>query len=263
MRRTPRKRPARLSIGAVHRLARRLVILTVLLAGALWLFSLARRHPQDLPWTKLDPAAPVGLFTGRKIAALTTQPPADCRALLQNAGVAFTPLAPVEEAGSCGYRDAVRLLPRDRTEIALAPVSVGMSCPVALGLKIWEWQVVQPVAERMLGTSVRRIEHFGSYNCRRMYNRPSGDMSEHATADAIDISAFILSDGRRISIVNGWSAKAETAQARKDADFLRVVRDGACRLFSTVLSPDYNAAHRDHLHLDQAERGARGWRACR
>ncbi|MFN3798647.1 MAG: extensin family protein, partial [Sphingobium yanoikuyae] len=49
----------------------------------------------------------------------------------------------------------------------------------------------------------------------------------------------------------------------KDAAFLRDVRDGACGLFSTVLSPDYNAAHRDHFHLDQAERGATGWRACR
>ncbi len=44
---------------------------------------------------------------------------------------------------------------------------------------------------------------------------------------------------------------------------LREVRDGACDLFATVLSPDYNAAHRDHLHLDQAERGEMGWRACR
>ena len=44
---------------------------------------------------------------------------------------------------------------------------------------------------------------------------------------------------------------------------LREVRDGACDLFATTLSPDYNAAHRDHLHLDQAARGARGWRACR
>jgi hypothetical protein len=41
------------------------------------------------------------------------------------------------------------------------------------------------------------------------------------------------------------------------------VRDGACRLFATTLSPDYNAAHADHLHLDQANRGAGGWRACR
>jgi hypothetical protein len=41
------------------------------------------------------------------------------------------------------------------------------------------------------------------------------------------------------------------------------VRNGACQLFATVLSPDYNEAHRDHLHFDQAERGAMGWRGCR
>ena len=47
------------------------------------------------------------------------------------------------------------------------------------------------------------------------------------------------------------------------AAFLREVRDGACDLFATVLSPDYNAAHADHFHLDQAARGAIGWRGCR
>ncbi|MET0248315.1 MAG: extensin family protein, partial [Sphingobium sp.] len=94
-------------------------------------------------------------------------------------------------------------------------------------------------------------------SCRRLYGRSEGDFSEHATANAIDIAAFTLADGRRISVVTDWTGEG------KDAAFLRAVRDGACDLFSTVLSPDYNAAHRDHLHLDQAERGARGGRACR
>ena len=58
-------------------------------------------------------------------------------------------------------------------------------------------------------------------------------------------------------MVNDWSD-----DGNKGA-FLREVRDGSCQLFSTVLSPDYNAAHRDHFHLDQAERGAVGGRACR
>ena len=65
------------------------------------------------------------------------------------------------------------------------------------------------------------------------------------------------SDGARISVAADW--RDGGAKGR----FLREVRDGACRLFATVLSPDYNRAHRDHLHLDQAERGAWGWRACR
>ena len=120
-----------------------------------------------------------------------------------------------------------------------------------------EWQVVQPAALRHFNQPVRSISHFGSYSCRRIYGRSHGHFSEHATADAIDISAFRLKDGRRISVVNDWKGEG------KDAAFLHDVRDGACALFSTVLSPDYNAAHRDHFHLDQAERGATGRRACR
>ncbi|WP_375292508.1 extensin family protein, partial [Sphingomonas melonis] len=84
-----------------------------------------------------------------------------------------------------------------------------------------------------------------------------GTWSEHATADAVDIAGFRLADGRRITVVGDWTGSGDKAA------FLREVRDGACRLFATTLSPDYNAAHRDHLHLDQADRGAMGWRACR
>ncbi len=124
---------------------------------------------------------------------------------------------------------------------------------------MWEWNVVQPAALRHFGERVTRIDHLGSYNCRRLYGRESGDYSEHATADAVDIAGFRLSDGKRISVLNDWKEGDDPATAA----FLREVRDGACDLFSTVLSPDYNAAHADHFHLDQAERGESGWRACR
>jgi len=116
---------------------------------------------------------------------------------------------------------------------------------------------VQPAAWRRLGARVVAIEHLGSYNCRRLYGRPSGDWSEHAHANALDVAAFRLADGRRVAVVKDWTGGGAKAA------FLRDVRDGGCRLFATVLSPDYNAAHRDHLHLDQAPRGALGWRACR
>lgn len=218
------------------------------------LFALLGRRPQDLPWTPLDLGQPIGLFSGRKLAALTGDA-AHCRALLDKAGVAYVMMKPGGE-GQCAYADAVRLK-LDRDAIALVPAAVAPSCPVAAALKLWEWQVVQPAALRHFGQPVRSISHFGSYNCRRIYGRSRGHFSEHATADAIDISGFILKDGRRISVVNDWKGEG------KDAAFLHDVRDGACDLFSTVLSPDFNAAHRDHFHLDQAERGATGWRACR
>lgn len=132
-----------------------------------------------------------------------------------------------------------------------------MACPVAVAVAMWEWDVVQPAALKQLGTRVVAIEHYGSYACRRMYGRGVGAWSEHATADALDVAAFRLADGRRVSVIGDRGKTGDRAA------FLRDVRDGACALFATVLSPDYNAAHRDHLHLDQARRGAGGWRACR
>lgn len=239
----------------LHLILRRCVIFAVIL-GLLWTgYVLLRQRPQDLPWTPLDLSQPVGLFTGRKLAALTGDR-AQCLALLDRAGIAYTPMQPGGGDGRCGYADAVRLKP-EQGMIGLSPVGVAPSCPMAAALRVWEWQVVQPAAQRLFGQPVRTITHFGAYSCRRMYGRSSGDFSEHATADAIDVSAFILADGRRISVVGDWKGEG------KDAAFLHQVRDGACGLFSTVLSPDYNAAHHDHFHLDQAERGATGWRACR
>lgn len=217
-------------------------------------YAVVRQRPEDLPWTAIDLNQPIGLFTGRKLAALTGER-AQCLALLQRAGVAYSAMDS-GGAGQCVYDDAVRLK-AERGAVALSPAAVAPSCPVVAALKLWEWQVVQPAAQRIYRQPVVSLRHFGSYSCRRIYGRSAGDYSEHATADAIDISAFVLADGRQVSVLNDWDGKAQ------DAEFLRVVRDGACDLFSTVLSPDYNKAHRDHFHLDQAERGAIGWRACR
>lgn len=238
----------------LHVILRRLLLWTGLLLAALLAYGWLRQRPQDLPWTDLDLGQPVGLFTGRKLAALTGDA-AGCRALLDQAGIAHVAMKPAG-AGRCAYADAVRLQPEDGA-IALVPAAVAPACPVAAAFRLWEWQVVQPAALRLYGQPVRSIRHYGSYSCRRLYGRSQGGYSEHATADAIDIAAFVLKDGRQINVLDDWAGKG------RDAAFLRAVRDGACDLFSTVLSPDYNAAHRDHFHLDQAERGASGWRACR
>jgi hypothetical protein len=215
----------------------------------------ARNHPEDVPWTQLDLGLPVGAFTGRKLAALGGEGE-KCRVLLRRAGVRFVAL-PARRGGQCGYDDAVRFASGGALTIGYRPADLGTSCPVAAALALWEWHVVQPAAVRRFGTKVESIEHYGSYSCRRIYRRSEGAWSEHASANAVDIAAFRLADGRRISVVGDW--KGDGAKAL----FLRDVRDGACRLFATTLSPDYNAAHRDHFHLDQAQRGATGWRGCR
>ncbi|HEX8063325.1 MAG TPA: extensin family protein [Allosphingosinicella sp.] len=240
------------------RFARALKIFLLLASAAFLAFlgwGYARNHPEDLPWTELDLASPVGAFTGRKLAALGGEG-ATCRSLLRRAGIRFVAL-PARDGGQCGYSDAVRLSAGGSLAVGYRPADLATSCPVAAGLALWEWHVVQPASLRHFGTRVAAVEHYGSYSCRRIYGRSEGAWSEHASANAVDIAAFRLVDGRRISVVGGW--KGGGAEAR----FLRDVRDGACRLFATTLSPDYNDAHRDHLHLDQARRGARGWRACR
>lgn len=240
---------------AVRRAIGWLAALALAAVAALLLWAAMRGRPQDMPWTPLDLGQPVGLFTGRKLAALGDDFVA-CRALLDTAGVRYTALPPVR-SGQCGYADGVRLTGGGARRIAFNPPALGTSCPVAAALAVWEWEVVQPAARRIYGSSVTSIDHFGSYNCRRLYGRDEGAWSEHASADAIDIAGFRLANGRRITVATDWRGDG------RDAAFLRDVRDGACGLFSTVLSPDYNAAHRDHLHLDQAERGALGWRTCR
>jgi hypothetical protein len=232
------------------------VIAALLLTIALAIYALGKSRPQDLPWTDLDLGQPVGLFTGRKLAGLTEDFPA-CRAALDKAGVRYTALPPRREDEQCGYADAVRLTAGGSRRIGFAPRDLGVACPVAAALAVWEWEAVQPAARRHFGQRVTEIEHFGSYNCRRMYNREGASWSEHATADAVDISAFRLEDGTRITIVGDWAEKGSKAH------FLREVRNDACGVFATVLSPDYNDAHRDHLHLDQASRGEMGWRVCR
>ncbi len=241
---------------AVRRIAGAIVALGTLATLALVLFASLRGRPQDLPWTPLDLSAPVGLFTGRKLAGLHGDLPA-CRAALDRAGVRYRVLPPRTGGAQCGYDDAVRFLPGGPRRLAFTPAGLGTACPVAAGLAMWEWNVVQPAAQRHFGRQVISVEHFGSYSCRRMYGRDGGAWSEHASADAVDIAGFRLAGGRRITVARDWRGEGA------DVAFLHEVRDGACGLFATVLSPDYNAAHRDHLHLDQADRGATGWRACR
>lgn len=244
----------------VHRGLRWLAAIGAALALAYLLFVLGRGRPQDTPWAALDLAQPIGLFTGRKLAALDAEP-GQCRILLEKAGIRFQrfeqPAPP-----PCGIANGVRLVAGGARTTDYAPRDPATTCPVAAALALWEWEVVQPAARRHLRTSVSAIDQLGTYSCRRINGREDGAWSEHATANAIDIAGFRLADGRRLTLLGDWSPAGDEDD-RREAAFLREVRDGACGLFATVLSPDYNAQHADHLHLDQADRGAMAWRACR
>lgn len=206
------------------------VVAAMLLALVLAAVAGLRRHPQDVPWTKLDLGDPVGMFTEHKLNALTDTFPR-CRALLDRAGVRYALLPPVHQ-GRCGYDDGVALRPGGARAASYRP-TLGTSCAVAASLSVWEWQTLQPEARLLLGSPVVQIEQLGSYNCRRIGGGESGSWSEHSTADAVDIAGFVLADGRRITVLKDWAGQGP------EATFLHRVRNGACRLFATTLSPDY------------------------
>ncbi|NBB52180.1 extensin, partial [Rhizobium sp. CRIBSB] len=127
--------------------------------------------------------------------------------------------------------------------------------PLAVRYVIWDRQVLRPAAQDAYGQKVTSVQTYGSYSCRRIYGKTEADArpSEHARANALDVSGLTLEDGRTVSIAADWSGAGGVGSA--GPSFLKRLRDGACRVFSTVLSPDYNEAHRDHLHLDGASKG--------
>ncbi len=232
--------------------------LWIAILGGLGLIAyvMLRDRPQDLPWTALDLTQPVGMLTGRKIAALGRDFP-QCRALLDRAGVVYS-ARPPHGQGQCLADDGLSPKSGGSTAISYSPAAVGPSCAVVAGLALWEWQIVQPAALRYLGSPVANIGHYGSYSCRRMYGKLEGVWSEHATGNAIDIASFTFENGKTVRVLQDWDDGTKDERA-----FLRAVRDGACDVFATVLSPDYNAAHANHFHLDEANRGSTGWSACR
>lgn len=218
-----------------------LVVLALFVAGRSWLAD----HPEHDPWAPLDLRNPPGWATAAKIAALRDDIVA-CRAVLARSGVPFDVLEPAGE-GQCRRTD--------RTVLSAYPLAgkPPTTCQLAVALELWRDRLDE-AASAALGSRVATIEQFGAYSCRRKYGRDSGDWSEHATGNAIDISGFVLQDGSRISVLRDW--KGEGTEAR----FLHAARDAACRSFGITLSPDYNAAHADHLHLDM---GARAGGVCR
>lgn len=234
-----------------------------LAACALFVLLNAYAPPQDLPWRPLDLSHPIGAATSAKVQdfELTAAAPPEevtgateaCMQVLREAGVQVERAEDRNDGGFCMVRGAVRITGGDVTP--LRPGGIVMQCPLAVRYVIWDRQVLRPAAQEVFGSPVASVENYGSYSCRRIYgstevnDRPS----EHARANALDIASVRLADGRVISVNDDWSGQG---LAGTDGErFLKRLRDGACKVFSTVLTPDYNAAHKDHLHVDGAPRG--------
>ncbi len=146
----------------------------------------------------------------------------DCLKELDQRGISYQHLGETSE-GVCGIKNAVRIKNFPKTQLSS---SITVNCSFALDLNDFFTRI-----------EARQITHMGAYNCREV--RDSLLMSEHSYGTAIDIS-----DIDSANILEDWGANTEKGKALKRAN------DSACSFFSNVLSPNTNAAHRDHFHLD-------------
>ena len=134
--------------------------------------------------------------------------------------------------------------------VAVTP-SATLACPIVSALDKWLADSVQPAAMRWFGVRVVEIKQISAYSCRGMNGNSRAHISEHAFGNALDIAAFTLADGRRITVKDGWRGMAE------EQGFLRDVQGAACQQFNTVLAPGSNAHHADHIHVDLMRRASR------
>lgn len=178
---------------------------------------------------------------------LLKRDPERCMAALDRAKISYRAAPPLSNDRGCGYDDAVRL---QRSAVSYGS-NVLLRCPAMLGLLLWERHVLLPEAEAQMGKKLTAVRHLGTYSCRRIGGAGGRSLSQHAYANAIDIAGFTLEGGEGVSILRDWKDEEK-------GRFLRSVRDGACRIFGVTLSPDFNAAHANHFHLDMGMR-----RVCR
>jgi len=169
-----------------------------------------------------------------------------CHVDLAREQVQFRALPDRRFDNGCSAIGAVQL-----TEIGTPTTNLGaMTCPVARQYARWVREAVQPAAGQMLGSGVSRIETFGTYACRPVNSQQGARISEHGYANAVDVAAFVLRDGRRITVEHGWNGEDERVRR-----FLRAVHRGGCQRFSVGLGPDADALHYNHLHFDMGRSG--------
>jgi hypothetical protein len=176
-----------------------------------------------------------------------------CLSDLKAKSVRFAALPNQSFGGGCRTIDTVKLM-----DFGIPSTNLGaMTCPLAAAFTAWAKHAVLPASREYLGSEVVRIETMGTYNCRNVNGGRSGKLSEHAFGNAVDVAAFVLKDGRRVSVLGGWRGKSD------EREFLRRLHQSACKRFGTVLGPDYNNAHANHLHFDMAKSMKDGSSYCR
>lgn len=219
---------------------------------------LPRPRPADAPTA--EPGQPTAEETTKETtkadkpgeqAAPSPQPSA-CRLALTEA-IAIAPSIPdIHGAGGCGGEDLVRLeaivLP-DKHQVSVKPAAV-LRCGMAAALADWIRTDIAPLAAS-LGSPISDLDNFDSFECRGRNRIVGAQLSEHGRANALDVRAFKLANGRSISLTDRTVSR----------DLRETVLRQVCARFSTVLGPGSDWYHEDHIHLDLMER-RNNYRIC-
>jgi hypothetical protein len=153
---------------------------------------------------------------------------------------------------ACGAPDAVllqRIILEDRAEVTVEPPAT-LRCEMAEAITEFVRHDLAPAAAA-LGSPLRRVENYDSFNCRSRNGVAGAKLSEHGLANALDIRSIRLKDGR---VVHPTDAGASQV-------FRTAMKAAACDRFTTVLGPGSDGYHEDHIHLDRIERRG-GYRMC-
>jgi hypothetical protein len=215
------------------------LILFVTIAGGFWFGVI----PQSLsPFFAISLDERPSLFVDPRLSALRFDSDL-CREVLKEPHIDATPIPDRVSDNNCGWVNAVRFTRSGGAKIGANP----LTCEMAAALTLWVEHEVQPLAREMFGQEVVRLGDMGTYDCRNIVGNPlwKGVRSQHAAANAIDISGFTFADGRSITLLKDWSGKG------KDSEFLREAHRRSCRYFRVALGPEFNAAHKNHFHFDR------------
>lgn len=181
-------------------------------------------------------------FIDPRLATLRTDR-ALCNRVLSGPHIQASPIAPRPEKKGCGWSNAFRVSKAGGASISIRH----LSCETTAGLNLWILDAVQPISQKMFGSPVSAVQNFGTYDCRNIVGNPMWKSlrSQHASANAIDISGFKLANGTKISVSKHWNDKGPKGR------FLRHIHRKSCRYFRVSLGPNFNPAHHDHFHFDR------------
>ena len=138
-----------------------------------------------------------------------------CLRLLSPIGAEIEIAEPVRDK-QCGAAAPV-MLRRIRTKdysVEFRPAPE-INCKMVAGLHRWIEGTLQPAAIEMLGSPITRITGAGAYSCRNRYGLAVAPISEHAFANAVDLSGFVTADGRTIEVEKEWGPTVREIKAKQ------------------------------------------------